>query len=448
MKLKILTLIVSIIISVSGITQSLSPQSIGTKGGFFIAGGVSLSWTMGQSTNATLSNGVSLLSQGFQQPEVDITTGSISSSPFCTGLPIAVPYLATGILDNTNIFTAQLSGSNGSFSTPVSIGSITTMSSGTISAVIPANIPNGTGYRIRVVSSRPNFIGRDNGSNIFINSLTATCSNNNTSLYFGYTGDQTAIIKAIPTGGVAPYSVSITMNRPLKCNVITSSGDEIWTGVGGSNINNVCPTTGPGLLAPVSSGVGTTSGSFYSVNVTLMQDAVFTAKITDANGCTKTCTTSVHAEDVRCFAGNSGDAKVTLCHQTGSATNPCTKMCVAESAVAAHLAHGDFLGNCTPNCEAPQYKRAVTIQGNTISTNIFQLKVIPNPTHYYFTLDVVTGSKEKIVVLVYDVLGQKIEHIENSNGNLIKFGENMKAGVYLAEVAQGNNRKTIKLVKQ
>ena len=402
---------------------------------------------MGQSTNATLSNGISLLTQGFQQPEVDITTSSISSSIFCTGLVIPVPYLATGILDNANIFTAQLSSSNGNFANPVNIGSINSISSGTISAVIPANTPNGTGYRIRVISSRPNFNGRDNGSNILINSLTANCSTNNSSLYFGYTGDQTATIKVIATGGVAPYTVSITMNRPLNCNVITSSGDEIWSGVGGSSINNVCPTTGSGLT-PVSTGTVVSSGGFYSVNVTLMQDAIFTATITDANGCTSTCTTSIHAEDVRCFAGNSGNTKVTLCHQTGSATNPCKKMCVAESAVAAHLAHGDFLGNCTPDCIAPVYSRGVINEGEPIPTSLFRVTVIPNPTDYYFTLDVETRSNEKIVVTVYDVLGRTVEYIEKSNNELIRFGETIKKGVYLALVVQGNNRKTIKLVKQ
>jgi hypothetical protein len=284
------------------------------------------------------------------------------------------------------------------------------------------------------------------------NSVVATCSTNNTSLYFGYAGDQTATIKATATGGTAPYTVSITMNRPLNCNVITSAGDELWAGVGGTNSNNVCPASGPGLT-PVSTGTVAASGGFYSVNVTLMQDAVFTATITDANGCVSTCTVSVHGEDARCFAGNSGNAKVKICHKTG---NGCHEICVSSNAVSAHLAHGDFLGDCTPDCEAPFYlKSGGLITGNDGGTKTvtdekeeFAVTAYPNPSATEFLLQVKGISNAPVTVRVLDVNGVvRSTTVMNPKSNTIKLGNNLKAGTYMAEVIQGNERKIVKLIK-
>ena len=190
------------------------------------------------------------------------------------------------------------------------------------------------------------------------------------------------------------------------------------------------------------------------MNVTLMQDAVFTATITDAYGCVTTCTTTVHAEDARCFAGNSGVAKVTICHKTGSATNPCVKICVDESAVASHLAHGDFLGNCTPNCLPPVYTTGLgTVTTDAMAEaapiNDFHVHAYPNPTENQFTIQVDGGSNEKVLVVVYDAVGRMVKKIEKAdNSSQIRFGEDLKVGAYFVEVRQGVNRKTIKLVKQ
>jgi hypothetical protein len=54
-----------------------------------------------------------------------------------------------------------------------------------------------------------------------------------------------------------------------------------------------------------------------------------------------------------------------------------------------------------------------------------------------------------VSVVVYDMLGREVKKIEKENGNIpIHFGLNFKVGMYVVEVRQGENRKTLKLVKQ
>ena len=48
--------------------QSLSPSVLPASGGYFNAGGNSLSWTMGETFTTTLSSTNNILTQGFQQP--------------------------------------------------------------------------------------------------------------------------------------------------------------------------------------------------------------------------------------------------------------------------------------------------------------------------------------------------------------------------------------------
>jgi hypothetical protein len=132
-------------------------------------------------------------------PPTAITTNAISSLNYCAGVSISVPFSAVGTFTGGNVFTAQLSDASGSFGTPVNIGALTSVVSGTISAAIPSNAPAGTGYRIRVVSSNPVVSGTDNGSNLSIQS--GPC--------FTWTGALSTVWSASGnwSGGVAPTAV-------------------------------------------------------------------------------------------------------------------------------------------------------------------------------------------------------------------------------------------------
>ncbi len=98
-----------------------------------------------------------------------LSTGAIIGSPICAGTIISVPYTFTDCVDAGNIFTVELSDAAGNFSSPTIIGSLSSTSSGSISAIIPPFIATvGSAYRIRVVASAPSTIGTDNGTDLTI----------------------------------------------------------------------------------------------------------------------------------------------------------------------------------------------------------------------------------------------------------------------------------------
>ena len=85
----------------------------------------------------------------------------------CIQSVIDVKFNSFGVFgpgNRNNTYTAQLSDMNGSFATPYTLGTLPSDESfpgmpGTVSGVIPANVPPGCGYFIRVVSNFPSIVG-------------------------------------------------------------------------------------------------------------------------------------------------------------------------------------------------------------------------------------------------------------------------------------------------
>ena len=95
-----------------------------------------------------------------------IQTGTVSGS-YCAGTSVSVPFTAVSFTAG-NVFTAQLSNASGSFGSPVALGTLAGIASGTIAGLLPVGTAAGTGYRIRVVGSQPATAGADNGSNLAV----------------------------------------------------------------------------------------------------------------------------------------------------------------------------------------------------------------------------------------------------------------------------------------
>ena len=296
--------------------------------------------------------------------------------------------------------------------------------------------------------------------------LSATITPTKKYVYFGAPGDQTATITATPSGGTAPYTVKITMqndinalgdpaavrtNGKLICGFINTSGNEVWSSSNSISSTGISCSTNTVTASSTSAPIPI-NGS-YSVNVTLLANAKFIATVTDAIGCTYTIpyeqAAYVIAEDARCFAGKSGVAKVKLCHQTGSAKNPCMEICVDESAVAAHIAHGDFLGKCTTNCTNPALTKPVVIGKELIvDSTEFNAIVYPNPSNHQFNVGVSGGNEEQVEVVVYDMLARLVKKIVKPTAKEIQFGEELPSGEYLLLIRQGSNQKAMNVIKK
>ena len=78
------------------------------------------------------------------------------------------------------------------------------------------------------------------------------------------------------------------------------------------------------------------------------------------------------------------------------------------------------------------------------------VRVYPNPSTNYFTLNIQTGNnKEKISIRLIDVAGRVMETRNNLFGSqVVRIGNNLIAGFYIAEIRQGNSTRQIKLLKQ
>jgi hypothetical protein len=160
-----------------------------------------------------------------------ITTSSISGSSFCAGGPVSVSFTSTGTFSGTNDYIAQLSNASGSFSSPVTIGSITSsgVSSGTISCNILPGTPAGSGYRIRVVGNNPITAGTDNGANLIIDpAVTPTITISRTAgISPSCFGSPVTFTASITGGGATPsYQWQINgANVGTNSSTFTTSGE-------------------------------------------------------------------------------------------------------------------------------------------------------------------------------------------------------------------------------
>ncbi len=104
---------------------------------------------------------------GTNTDPVSIST-SVAALTFCQGTSVDVSYTISGTFNAGNTFTAQLSDAAGSFASPMAIGTLSSVTGGSITCVIPPGTAPGSGYRIRVASDSPATVGSDNAADLTV----------------------------------------------------------------------------------------------------------------------------------------------------------------------------------------------------------------------------------------------------------------------------------------
>lgn len=80
----------------------------------------------------------------------------------------------------------------------------------------------------------------------------------------------------------------------------------------------------------------------------------------------------------------------------------------------------------------------------------FSALIAPNPYFEYFGLNVATLSQEPVMVKVYDMLGKLVENknIDLSSVSELQMGANYPSGVYNVIISQGQEVKTLRVIKR
>jgi len=179
------------------------------------------------------------------------------------------------------------------------------------------------------------------------------------------------------------------------------------------------------------------SSTSPTTSVDPVVNTIYTVTITDQNNCQASANKQIVVMDIR---GGKKLDKVTICHdQSGT---PKT-MEVSQSETAIHLSHGDMLGACG----AASIITKGPVEKETPGNGRLAIVAMPNPSAKGFMINVTGDVGSQLKLRVMDISGRIIETKNVTSNQTIRIGDNYRAGMYFAEIMQGNERKIVKLVK-
>lgn len=239
-------------------------------------------------------------------------------------------------------------------------------------------------------------------------------------VYYGYTPLSCADISASAQGGCPEYSYSWSANG----SIMSTNTDE-----------NVCPNV--------------------STNYELT--------VTDENGCTATDNVEICVVDVTCYAGNSNNQKVEMCHVPPGNSGNAHTICINESAVATHLAHGCTLGSCEEVNYCPS-SNIIARNGSQNGSNEkmasekiqAKINVFPNPFIEAFEIDFLVEQSDEYIFKLYSTQGKLVKTIyagymrKNEHFSMEIPSATLEKGLYIlrGSNSSGDFQESLRLIKQ
>ncbi|MFT3909441.1 MAG: MopE-related protein [Ferruginibacter sp.] len=88
-----------------------------------------------------------------------------------------------------------------------------------------------------------------------------------------------------------------------------------------------------------------------------------------------------------------------------------------------------------------------TVQQPALKQVPFDVQVYPNPAQSEFNISIAGKSNEKVTIRIYDVNGKRYLPEVTGPNTISHFGNNLKPGIYMVEVTQGDNKKVTRVIK-
>jgi Secretion system C-terminal sorting domain len=220
--------------------------------------------------------------------------------------------------------------------------------------------------------------------------------------------------------GISAGTATITYKVATGCNAPQSASKTVTVSpnVSAGTVSGTSPLC-IGATCTYSSTGGTAGGSWSSSNASI-------ATVNASSGLVKGIA--------------AGTATITYKVATG-----CNSPQSASKTVTVSTCTQDNISTDAPALVSQRPSENQVTQPNLAPFNV---RVMPNPTSNYFTLQFNSQSYEKLKITVIDVTGRMIEQNPDVPANsTLQLGSKYYPGVYIAEILQGKNKVVLRLIK-